>query len=79
LHIAIVFSYTGIRPVRFIVLEKRGELPRYQDTLRFFFQFRLTAGTLSPRRGRRAKLSNVDPFGLLSYFLLPHGEERLPL
>ena len=27
---------------------KRGELPRYQDTLRLIFLFRLAVGTLSP-------------------------------
>ena len=32
-----MFRCTGIRPVRFIVLEKRGELLRYHDPLRFIF------------------------------------------
>ena len=31
-----------------------------------------------PLERKAGQLSNMDPFGLLSYSLLPRGEERLP-
>jgi len=64
--------------LRGLIPRKRGELPRFQDTLRFIFQFRLTAGTLSPGE-EGVRNSNVDPSGLDLVIILPRGEERLPL
>ena len=42
-----MFSCTGIRPARFVSLEK-GRAPTLSDTSTSSSQFRLTAGTLSP-------------------------------
>lgn len=42
-----MFDFTGIRPARFVSLEK-GRAPTLSDTSTSSSQFRLTAGTLSP-------------------------------
>ena len=72
-----MFDFTGIRPARFVSLEK-GRAPTLSDTSTSLSQFRLTAGTLSPGE-EGVRNSNVDPSGLDLVIILPRGEERLPL